>query len=755
MNRERSIRTARLRALAVGASLLAFGNPSYAQTETTESIEGVEAITVTARKREERLQEAPISITALSSATLERAQVGTIAGISNFTPNLILNESAAISGNNAASTTFIRGIGQYDFTPTTEPAVGLYVDGVYVARSVGALLDVADVERVEVLRGPQGTLFGRNTIGGAVSITSLRPSDDAFEGYVDVRTGSFERFDAKAAVNIPIAEGLAVRASGSRRSRQGYVRRVSDGVRNGNQDSWSGRIDLLAETDSGFSARLIVDGTRRRENMAANQLVAVYPNSGFVQAHNTQNAGAACTPNPGPVGNSLCYNSQWIPQKGERITYGTFPSQSDLDLWGISLNLEQEVGEITIRSISAYRDMKSISSRDGDHSPLRIFETIDDYDQWQFSQEFQVLGTSFDDRLKWIAGAYYFKEKGGDANMVYTSRIDFMSGGRIDNDSAAVFGQATFDVTDKLSVTGGLRYTKDWKRFLPDQYVTNSGLTPFPVGSRLAPYVNYRSTYQDLNPTADVSYKFSRDVMTYFRFSEGFKSGGYAFRFFPPTTTVPDYQPEYAKVYELGFKSTVLDRRLQFNAAVFRTDYTNIQVSGIPTGRVGAITFNAGDARIYGGEVEISARPIPPLRLQFGAGYLDPGYRNVPTNLGAIDVNNASRFAYAPTWSLTGNASYEIETGIGTITPQFDWSYRTKVYGNPANTPAAIQPAYHLVNGSVAWRDPSNVWQVTAGATNLFDKRYFTTAYASPSVGYSEVLFGRPREWFLGVRRSF
>ncbi|PTQ13584.1 TonB-dependent receptor [Sphingomonas oleivorans] len=714
---------------------------------------GVEDITVTARRREESLQDTPVSITAFSAAALDRAQVNTVSDISRFTPNLVLNQSAAISGNSSATTIFIRGIGQYDFSPTTEPAVGLYVDGVYVARSVGSLLDVADVERVEVLRGPQGTLFGRNTIGGAVNIVSKRPGDE-FGGYVDMRVGSYDRIDAKVALDIPLSDRVKTRLSLATRNRDGYVRRIFDGVRNGDEDSWSGRFDILADVTDSLTARLIVDGTRRRENMAGNELTAVFPASGFVTAHNMQVAGPQCAPNPGPLTNPNCYNAQWISDREYR-DFGTFESRSDLDLWGVNLTLEQQAGAVSFKSVTAYRDLDSISFRDGDHSPVRIFETVDDFDQWQFSQELQALGKAFDDRLNWVVGAYYFKEKGGDANDVLTSRIEFRSGGRIDNESIAGFAQGTFDITDRLSATAGLRYTHDRKRFTPDQFVTKSGLLPFPVGFRLAPHQQYSSSYDDFNPMADLSYKWTPEIMTYLRFAEGFKSGGYSFRFFPPVQTVPAYDPEYARVYEAGFKSTLLGGLARVNGAIFRTDYSNLQVSGIPQGSVGQVTVNGGKARIQGGELEMEARPVPPLRMQFGLGYLDTEYRSVTPGLGITDISLDSKLPYAPAWSLSGSASYEIATGIGSFTPQIDWSYRSKTYGNAANNPEATQSKYHVVNGSLTFLDQSEVWEVALGVTNIFDKRYFTTGYANRSVGYAEALFARPREWSLRVKRTF
>lgn len=727
---------------------------AWAQTAEESAASQLEEIVVSARKREENLQDTPLSVAAFSAATLSKMQINTIAEISRFTPNVVINSTAAISGSSAATTVYIRGIGQYDFAPTAEPGVGLYVDGVYVARSVGGLLDLADVERVEVLRGPQGTLFGRNTIGGAVSITTKRPDGD-FSGDVEVTTGRYDRIDVKGAVNVPLGDSLAARLSIATRNRDGYVQREFDGISTGDQNAVSARLDLLATLTDSLTVRTIVDGNRRREETAGNTLVAVYPGSAFVAAHNNVVAGGTCNPSPGSLTNGSCYNAQWVPT-GAFTDYATSRSQSDLDLWGVSTTVEYDVGEVQFKSITAYRDLSSQFARDGDHSPQVIFETEDEYEQSQITQEFQLTGTSFDKRLKWLAGAFYFDEEANNPNIIRTSRVDFLSGGKVESSSIAGYGQVTFDITAKLSATGGLRYTKDEKSFLPDQYVLRQGLLPFAVGQRLVPYAEVSSEFSDWSPMADLAYQWTDDVMTYVRFSEGFKSGGYTQRFFPPRNDVPSFDPEYAKVYELGMKSTLFDRRLRLNGALFRTDYEDLQLTGVPPGNVGNITVNGGEARLQGAELEIDAVLTDALRAQFGAGYLDAEYRSISPGLGITEVTLASQLPSAPEWSLNGSVSYDVELDArGTLTPRVDWSYRSKVYNNAANDAAITQDAYQVVNASVSWTDAEGDWDVAVGATNLTDERYFTTGYANRSVGYAEVLYARPREWYLQLARHF
>ncbi|HKX23256.1 MAG TPA: TonB-dependent receptor plug domain-containing protein, partial [Rhizorhapis sp.] len=355
---------------------------------------GLEDIVVTARKVRENLQDTPIAITALSQAALEQRQMTNIASIDRFAPNVAFNTSSPISGTRSSASVFIRGVGQTDFTLTTDPGVGIYLDGVYIARSIGSVLDILDVERVEVLRGPQGTLFGRNTIGGAISLTSRRPGQK-LSAQASVTTGSFDRLDVKASADIPITGTLSSSVSVARFTSKGYIDRPYIGDKTGGDNRWAGRIALAWTPSSTFRLDLSADGTRVREKSCCGELVAVYPGL-FAQFHN-----AVIAPGLVPeLGAAAFFNEQSLPTKAFQDNSG-FAVPSTLDLWGVSASAEWDATDsLTAKSITAYRELDSTNGRDADHSPVVIGQTFDIYNSHQFSQEFQLLGKLFDNRVR-------------------------------------------------------------------------------------------------------------------------------------------------------------------------------------------------------------------------------------------------------------------------------------------------------------------------------------------------------------------
>ncbi|HMI92705.1 MAG TPA: TonB-dependent receptor plug domain-containing protein, partial [Polyangiales bacterium] len=378
--------------------------------EATPAPEGEpasEEIVVSARRREEGLQSAPVAVTAFSASDLEQRNVDSADDLAQFTPNLQLEGAAALSGSSSNATVFIRGIGQNDFAIFSDPGVGLYVDDVYLGRSIGGVLDVVDLRRVEVLRGPQGTLFGRNTIGGAVLVTSQRPIFEP-EGSVELTGGSFYRTDFRATLNAPLVDDtLAVRVSAARLSRDGYAKRLVDGEELGDIDRVAGRFQLLWTPSDTFEVLVSADATRAREHSAPSTLVAVAPGGfPFQNIFNTLVA-----PNAGVTAPSNKVDAAFI--SGDPFTtYATGPNRSDLDTWGVSLTPTWEVHpEVSLKSITAFRDMHAVFGRDGDNTPFTFRETFNDDEQWQFSQELQLFGDSFEDRLSWLVGGYYFQEE--------------------------------------------------------------------------------------------------------------------------------------------------------------------------------------------------------------------------------------------------------------------------------------------------------------------------------------------------------
>jgi iron complex outermembrane receptor protein len=411
--------------LMTGAALLA--TPFTAQAQTAQasgegqsaeaaSDAGTNDIIVTARRTNERLQDVPVAVTAFGSDALAARNVDTLDQVARFTPNIRFDGAAALSGGNYNATVFIRGVGQNDFAIFSDPGVGFYVDDVYYARSIGGVMDAVDIASVQVLRGPQGTLFGKNTIGGAMVITTARPKLDVFEGKLEATYGSFDRIDVKGAVNIPLVEGkVALRLSGATLNRDGYVKRLYDGGTQGNRNAQMVRGTLrLAPTDT-LTIDIGGDYTRARENSAPSDLLAVANVPGITGTPFLTNYNRFVAPTLGitaPNGQNTL-NASYITASPFE-TWAGGPNRNDLDLWGTQGTVALELGQVTLKSITAYRDMKAYFTRDGDNTPFTFRQTTNRDKQWQFSQELQASGKVLDDKLSFVVGGYYFKEKGSD-----------------------------------------------------------------------------------------------------------------------------------------------------------------------------------------------------------------------------------------------------------------------------------------------------------------------------------------------------
>ncbi len=716
----------------------------------------LEEVVVTARRRTESLQSTPVSVTAFTANELAARQIHNISQIAESTPNLVFDSSAPISGSKSAASIFIRGIGQTDFTLVTDPGVGLYVDGVYVARSVGGVLDLIDVERVEVLRGPQGTLFGKNTIGGAINVISRKPGNE-LSGSVEITTGTDERLDVKASVDLPISETLAVRLSYADLNQDGYVKNLGGGADLSDTNAQIGSLVLDFHPNDNFSATFAADGTRRREEAMAQKILAFNP--------------AAGAPTFGPFNGVIApflgvdaYDDRFLVGGPFATSQGRNDNAlSDLDLYGLSLTMSYDFDAFAIKSITAYRSFDSTFGRDSDNSPFVVVETFDDMEQDQFSQELQFSGQAVDNRLDWLFGAYYFHEKGDNLNLVRTAVLDIQSGGSVKNESWAAFGHLSFDVTEKLRLNLGARYTDEKKRFTPDQQVFFNEFTlplfggaGFTDGQRILPFQEYERSFSDFSWTGGLDYHWNDDFMTYVSYSEGFKSGGFNQRVFPPRTEPGSFDPERVAVYELGWKWSNPEKTIRLDGAAFYTDYSDIQVKIIDVVAPG--TGNAAAGEVYGGELELSVLLTPDLLLQFGGGYLDTQYTDFDADFDPQQgIDETDSFVNSPKWSLSGSLSYTLAAmEYGDLTFRGDWSFRSKVYNDAANNESIAQDSLHLFNAGVTFVTTDEDWQVAVQVRNITDKTYLITGNEEfNGFGYTEGVYARPREWSLSVKRIF
>lgn len=705
-----------------------------------------EEIIVTARKREENPLNIPIALTVLGRNNLERRGVEKISAISDIIPNVNFSSGGTSSGSGSAAVVYIRGVGQNDFTPVTDPGVGIYVDGIYLGRTIGSVLEIMDLERLEVLRGPQGTLFGRNTIGGAINLITRDPGDDA-GGRVKFTTGQDELYSLSTHFDLPVTEKLSAALVGLFRKREGYVKRPLAGDTLGDENIVGGRLKLVYRPTEELTLKMNLEGVREREKSAPEVATDIKEDAPFVESYNNAVGGGACI-GGGALTNPTCANDQYVGQPF--ISYETGPSRNDIDVWAISLIAEQKVSrQLTVKSLTSYRKLDAIFSRSSDGTPFTIFQSTDDYHQTQFTQELQFIGTSFKDRLEWVAGGFYMVEKASDLDLLdaHVSSFPRIIGGEVDNESYAVFSEATYGVTDRIHITGGLRYTRDDKSFLPTAVILS-------VGVPYVPQVKHHLSFNELTWRSSVTYQVSRQTTTYFTMSKGFKSGGFVQRLTQPVIDPPTFKPEYVTLYEVGLKMEFPATWLRVNLAAFYSSYDDIQVAANPVGRINTATANAAQGSIRGLEVEFTWRPVQNLLLEGGLGYQDARYDEIGDVGVTVDKNDA--FIRTPKWSLSMGLSYQFDLGgFGSLSPRLDWAYKSAIQFEPDNDASVAEDGYHALNLRVTYAEPEDNWQLSFAIENLTNEKYLVAGDSNEVIGYAQVMYARPRNWLLNVSFSF
>lgn len=753
----------------------------------------LEEVMVTARKREESLQDAPISVTALQAGDIEARSMSTLADLSNFAPNLEINNGRGDAGSTNASI-FIRGVGQNDFIFPTDPGVGLYIDGVYVARSIGGMMDLADIQRIEVLRGPQGTLYGKNTIGGAVNVITTRPGDE-LEGRLGITVGDDSRLDVTGRINFPIVENtLYGKLAFVSKQQDGYVTRV-DGVDLGNKDLQAFRGALRWTPSDNLELNLAADWSDIDQNGSAGSFVSSFATS--AQALFNGVAAPFESAKRGLPADSVI-DDRW--NLGDKYrSAGTGDSYDRNEAGGVQLTVDWDINDnVTLKSISAYRKMDAEIAVDLDHTPFSLVETNQQQEQDQFSQELQLSGTAFDGKMNWLVGAYYFKEDAQDRNqtLLVSGIYDalnllpgdfvplfppsapatcpggnpalglFCAGGagnpvnalldfdvrpytEVEANTRALFTHLSYNITDNLSATLGARYTWEEKDFFIDSLYPNSGRIAMPPTAD-------SQEWTEFTPKIGMEYHISDNAMLYASYSEGFKSGGWNPRVLSPEEYAR-YDQESLSTWEVGVKSTLLDQRLRLNIAMFNSEYEDLQlVSNVvspTTGGLLLIMQNAGEVSIRGLEVELVARAATGLDIQLGLGYLDAEYDSLAPGIGwSID----NELPDAPKLSVNAAIQYAIDLTSGaSITMRLDASWKDQTYKDPFNIETIAQDSYLLSNARVSWNSADEHWQAAVFALNLGDEDYITSSTSVAAFGINTANYSRPRQWGVSLNYSF
>ena len=862
--------------LAIIASMSA---PAYAQDAAAEDENPGNTIIVTAEFREANLQDTPLAITAVNAEMLEARGFTDISQVAASAPNVTLTPQPQNGGSGLIA--FIRGVGQTDFNYALDPAVGIYVDDVYIPTMSSSLLELVDLERVEILRGPQGTLAGKNSLGGAIKLFTQRP-DGSGDGSIRAEYGAFNLLTLRGMMDFGLTDNLALRVSGMGRSRDGYVDMLDYGVTHpnsnvpannargrGNPDySTMGGESVVAlrgalrwEASDSVEINVAADYTNESSESIPTVLIAagaIAPNGNFDprSVNPATNVGAAL---PGGGFASLPWltgkNGQAVPVSCAFVPYGQYSCDTGGNLqgydpryvsysnfmdartpttqapykpffslpitqfsgWGVSGNLTYDATDnLQLVYIGSYRKYESKWGQDQDATPVPVAQLDNQLNHEAYSSEVRVNFEAAEGMVQGTVGGYYLHQNGE-----YTARVDLNYAG-IDfihgpdttpSTTQAAFGTLTVRPTDAISITGGLRYTKDKKvytyfRSNPDGTIPFQGtLAPGGTGP-MAPAAGappicqalygadvdgggptsignqpnclltglfgisdaFRGDRFDWRIVADV--RFSEQVLGYASVSTGFKGGGVNPRpFFGPSAgdcNAPGYvapapcnqlrsfNPETITTYEVGFKFDLLDRALRINTAAFYNDYQNIILTLPACPSTPCLQpRNVGTAEVKGFELEATAFPTDGLSLNASLSYIDFKYDTASVAAAGLTGNEVTPYTPEWTWSVGAQYDYELESGAE-LSFRVDGNYRSEIYTDTFNTSWSRMAGLFLANGRIAFTNADDEWTIAARVDNIFDKYYFTSVSdVTRSLGLVTGVPGLPRTWSLSVERRF
>jgi len=767
-------------------ALMIAGPPALAQNipqETQEQATGLDEIIVTARRRSENVQRTPVAVTALGSEALDRAQITDVVGLQRAVPNLAITTNS--TGGASATSFSIRGQVNLGGAGANDPAVGLYVDNVYIGRPGGSLVDLIDVSRVEVLRGPQGTLFGRNTTGGAVNIITNQPVD-GWEGSLQARTGSYNLREATGILNAPlIPDRLAARLVAQVSERDGFGTNQERGIDVGDRKNIFLRPSVkYTSADGDMTFVLAGDYTDYEDHGQMFVLRGYNPANTFLPQFLAANGAAR-----GDV-NLDRYLQRNV---GERTNNSNEIESSNVTVKGVSGVLEWDLGWADLKSVSAYREVSSRGRNDLDATPYRLLTTDYDFGQHQVSQELQLSGTA--GALGWIGGAFYFEETSRENTKSINYITTVLTGGQrrsfndaeLVNTSYAVFGQVYYDLSDRLKLTAGLRQTRDTRKTILLNFSTldPTPVCAVPVASR-DDGVTCRQTLEKdfdyLSYLVSVDFQASDNVFVYAKTSRAFLAGGFNAR--SDVTTA--FEPESVTDVEAGIKVEWFDRRLRTNLAVFYGKQSNLQRTATSinplTGQPAAFLQNAGEAHIQGLEFELAASPWTGMEVKGSVGVLDAVYDEFSDrlNIGTVtapvlvDVDRTGETPLqAPelTWSL--DVTQRFSVALGQITLHGDYGYTgDQTYFTVTPSPAAsaaVRTAAGVAN-QLAFNDAHGVFNaqielalasapvtVALWGRNLGDTLYYNRTYADlyGSLGWALAFPAAPRTYGVTATYKF
>ncbi len=717
--------------IAIAAALaLATPNVSAQSTEPADrdsEAKKLSEITVTARRREETLIDVPVAVTAVTETQIERLNVRDLSNLQGQVPNLTIY---AARGSSSTITAYIRGIGQSDPLWGVEPGVGLYIDDVYVARPQGALLDVVDVERIEVLRGPQGTLYGKNTIGGAIKYITkpLLPDPSA---RATVTLGNYRQADVKATVNAPLGSDAVIgRLAVASLNRDGFGENLTNRAPVSDKEILVARGTLGIYAAETFNLQFAADWMDDQSGVRGARMLA--PNR--------------FAPTFAPL------NDRYDVRNG-------MPNVNDVRMQGISATANWTVDEAwSIKAVTAYRESDTETNIDFDTLPLIIADVRALYADDQFTQELQASYLS--DSLAAVLGVYYFDgEAGGTVFNNFFNRQFGTTSGRVETTQVALYGEGTWTLSDTLKLTAGARWTDEEKRAdVLNRFFSNATFT-VPIG--IAADFDDSVSFSNVSPKLSLDWQWTEQTMLYALASRGFKSGGFNIRanaVAVPASARP-FKDERVTSFEVGAKSAFLDDSLFVNFALFHNKYKDVQLSVFTSIIINGVQSffgdftNAGRATIKGAELEFAANLTERLQLTGNLAYLDAKYDEFIDR--GINIANLQKFTNAPRNQSALNLQYTVDAFGGELLARVSGTYQGRVVPTTDLSTVIEQPGYALLGAGLLWRSNASPWTVALQGSNLTDREYRTTGYNIPALGILTGFYGPPRQVALTIGYTF
>jgi iron complex outermembrane receptor protein len=706
-------------AFGLSGAALSVASQATAQTVTPatppDSRAALEEVLVTAQRRGESLQDVPITLTVLGAEQVAQARIQQLGDVATRTPGLSFDAFPASQPRIA-----IRGIGSSDRGAAGDPSAAVFLDEIYLGRPAAVAFDAFDVERIEVLKGPQGTLYGRNVVGGAINVLSRRPDVDRFDASAEATVGNFERLDGAAFVNSPFADGkAAVRASGSWRTHDGYVRNTFTGNRVEDQDTSSARLQIFAEPRPGLRLLLGLDGTRDRGAGPAQHVLDL-----------DEGADEAVF---------------WTVDRDRKHTAGAIDGFQNRDTWGVRAQADLDLAFGTLTYLGSYRDLDYHVRYDfdGGNAATNLIDISGGNDEQSNFHSHEVrLASLPDSRVSWVIGLYNF---GNDTDRLDELDLDIAgdAGAEIYTqaatlDSYAVFGDVMLPLTDRFSITGGVRYSTDDK----DYRVSNTAGSAVFRASELFD-VTVSERYDAVTYRAGVQFQPQADHLFYTMISRGFKSGGFQDTPGSAADARDGFDPEYATQYEVGQKGTFLDGALVWNNTLFLMDYTDLQTRRT-LDNLAAVTDNAGEATIKGYEMYLAWRVSDGASLAASYAYTDATFDTFEPEPGISYAGN--RISRTPEHKLVISPTYEFQlSGGASLSVAADYSYESKIFDDNSNQGPEFREPTHFVDARIIYTSVGDHWSVSLWGKNLTDE--LTRTYQATFLGANFGAYNPPRTY--------